>query len=68
MTQSGSPIKKIKVVRGGEDEDGNGVMLICSQILKSAGSLARHMEAVHGDGGENLFAMIVERSKRQQGN
>ena len=50
VTQSGSTIKKIKVVRGGEDEDGNGVMCdICSQILKSAGSLARHMEAVHGD-------------------
>ena len=56
VTQSGSPIKKIKVVRGGEDEDGNGVMCdICSQILKSAGSLARHMEAVHGDGGEKFI-------------
>ena len=53
---SGSTIKKIKVVRGGEDEDGNGVMCdICSQILKSAGSLARHMEAVHGDGGEKFI-------------
>ena len=56
VTQSGSTIKKIKVFRGGEDEDGNGVMCdICSQILKSAGSLARHMEAVHGDGGEKFI-------------
>ena len=45
VTQSGSTIKKII---SGEDEDGNGVMCdICSQILKSAESLARHMEAVH---------------------
>ena len=43
-SEENSMIKKIKIVRGGEDEDGDGVMLdSCSQILKSAGPLARHM-------------------------
>ena len=48
MIQMKELVKKIGIVRGGDNDDEGIMCEDCSQILYSAASLARHKEMIHG--------------------